>query len=156
MKPITDIGHRNLKTELKELKSVKRPNVIEAISVAREHGDLSENAEYHAAKEEQVFIETRIHELESVLCEVKIIDISTIKSKVIVFGATVRLLNDDTEEKISYKIVGETESDLAKKLISISSPLAKALIGKSKGDSIEVPAPGGTKYYEVLSFKFVA
>lgn len=147
-------GFESLETELKHLKSVERPAVIKAISSAREHGDLSENAEYHAAKERQGFIETRVMELEDRLSRAQVIDVSKLSGKDIKFGAVVKLVDEDTEDEISYQIVGEFEADVKAGRISISSPLAKALIGKKVGDSIEVNTPGGGKSYEILGVKF--
>lgn len=147
-------GFISLETELKHLKSVERPAVIKAISSAREHGDLSENAEYHAAKERQGFIETRVMELEDRLSRAQVIDVSKLSGKDIKFGAVVKLVDEDTEDEISYQIVGEFEADVKAGRISISSPLAKALIGKKVGDSIEVNTPGGGKSYEILGVKF--
>lgn len=147
-------GFEALETELKHLKSVERPAVIKAISSAREHGDLSENAEYHAAKDRQSFIETRLMELEDRLSRAQVIDVSKLSGKDVKFGATVKLVDEDTDNEISYQIVGEFEADVKAGRLSISSPLAKALIGKKVGDSIEVNTPGGGKSYEILGVKF--
>ncbi|RMH40112.1 MAG: transcription elongation factor GreA [Alphaproteobacteria bacterium] len=152
--PITRAGYAALEEELKTLRSVERPAVIKAIAEAREHGDLSENAEYHAARERQGFIEGRINELESILSRAEIIDPSRL-SGAIKFGATVRLVDEDTEEEKTYQIVGEAEADIEKGLLNIKSPLARALIGKEEGDSIEVRTPGGTKSYEILSVEYI-
>ena len=147
-------GFEALESELKHLKSVERPAIIKAITSAREHGDLSENAEYHAAKERQGFIESRVMELEDKLSRAQVIDVAKLSGKNIKFGATVKLVDEDTDEKISYQIVGEVEADVKAGRISITSPLARALIGKKSGDSVEVNTPGGGKSYEVLAVKF--
>jgi transcription elongation factor GreA len=133
---------------------VERPSVIAAISEARSHGDLSENAEYHAAKERQAFIEGRLAELEDKIARAQVIDVSKLSGKQIKFGATVNLLDEDSGEKSKYKIVGEDESDVKAGKISISSPMARALIGKEEGDVVEVMAPGGPKSYEVVKVKY--
>ena len=148
--PITQAGLEKLKKELEELKKIKRPKIIEAIAEARAHGDLKENAEYHAAKEEQGHNETRIMELEDLLSRAEVIDPSSLSGKDIKFGANVLLVDVDTDEEASYQIVGDIESDFKKKKISISSPLAKALIGKTIGDEVEVNTPGGGKSYEII------
>jgi len=153
--PMTKQGYENLEAELKTLKSDDRPAVINAIAVAREHGDLSENAEYHAARERQSFIEGRISELEDVLSKAEVIDPSTLSGDIIRFGATVMIVDEDTDEESTYQIAGSHESDLAKGSISITSPLARALIGKTLGDSVEVTSPGGTKSYEVLKVDYI-
>lgn len=147
-------GFESLETELRHLKSVERPAIIKAISTAREHGDLSENAEYHAAKERQSFIESRVMELEDKISRAHVIDVSKLSGKDVKFGATVKLLDEDTEDKITYQIVGEIEADVKAGRISITSPLGRALIGKKTGDTIEVNTPGGGKSYEILSVKF--
>ncbi|WP_212524949.1 transcription elongation factor GreA [Actibacterium sp. MT2.3-13A] len=152
--PMTRAGHAALDAELKQLKSVERPAVIRAIAEAREHGDLSENAEYHAAREKQSFIEGRIKELESLLSLAEVIDPTKLSGS-IKFGATVELVDEDTDEEKTYQIVGEAEADIEKGLLNIKSPLARALIGKEEGDSVEVATPGGGKSYEVLSVKYV-
>ena len=139
---------------MKTLKSVERPAVIRAIAEAREHGDLSENAEYHAAREKQSFIEGRVKELEALLSLAEVID-PTKLSGAIKFGATVKLVDEDTDEEKTYQIVGEAEADIEKGLLNIKSPLARALIGKEEGDSVEVRTPGGEKSYEVLSIQYV-
>lgn len=151
---MTRAGHTALDAELKQLKSVERPAVIAAIAEAREHGDLSENAEYHAAREKQSFIEGRIKELEALLSLAEVIDPSKLSGP-IKFGATVELVDEDTDEEKTYQIVGEAEADIEKGLLNIKSPLARALIGKEEGDSVEVRTPGGVKSYEVLSIKYV-
>ncbi|PYE84654.1 transcription elongation factor GreA [Pseudoroseicyclus aestuarii] len=148
--PLTRAGFDKLDGELKHLKSVERPQIIQAISEAREHGDLSENAEYHSAKEKQSFIEGRIKELEGVIGLADVIDPKKM-SGAIKFGATVQLVDEDTEEEKTYQIVGEYEADIEKGRLNIKSPLARALIGKDEGDSVEVRTPGGEKSYEVLS-----
>jgi len=153
--PMTPEGLRNLEDELKSLKSTDRPAVIRAISEAREHGDLSENAEYHAARERQSFIEGRIKELEDIISRADVIDISRLSGDTVRFGATVGLADEDTDEEVSYKIVGVHEADLEAGRISIGSPIARALIGKSVGDTVEVKAPGGSKYYEIINISFV-
>ena len=147
-------GHAALETELKELKTKDRPEIIQAIAVAREHGDLSENAEYHAAKEKQGFIEGRIQELESKLALAQVIDVATLSGDTVKFGATVKVVNEDTDEESTYQIVGEDEADVKMGKISITSPLSRAMIGKEVGDVVEVIAPGGTKAYEILEVKF--
>ncbi len=152
--PMTVQGHAALEAELKHLKSVERPEVIQAIAVAREHGDLSENAEYHAAKEKQGFIEGRIKELESKLTLAQIIDVSKMSGDTVKFGATVTLVNEDTDEQVSYQIVGEDEADVKSGKISITSPIARAMISKQVGENFEVNAPGGSKAYEILEIHF--
>ncbi|MBT4740569.1 MAG: transcription elongation factor GreA [Rhodospirillaceae bacterium] len=152
--PMTAGGLTPLQDELKQLKSKDRREVIKAISEAREHGDLSENAEYHAAKDRQSFIEGRIQELEDVISRADVIDVSKLSGSNIKFGATVTVVDEDTDEETTYQIVGPYEADLAKKLISVQSPIARALIGKTNGDTAEVKAPGGIKSYEVLNVKF--
>jgi transcription elongation factor GreA len=148
--PITPRGFARLQEELKTLKTVERPSVIRALEEAREHGDLSENAEYHAAKERQSFIEGRVAEIEDKLARAEVIDASKFSGSIVRFGATVTLADEDTEEKSTYQIVGADEGDIAKGLISLTSPLARALIGKNKGESVEVSAPGGSKAYEII------
>ena len=147
-------GFAALDEELKTLKTVERPSVIRAIAEAREHGDLSENAEYHAARERQSFIEGRIKELEGILSLADVID-PTRLSGPIKFGATVTLLDEDSEEEKTYQIVGEAEADIERGLLNIRSPLARALIGKDEGDSVEVRTPGGERSYEVVSIRYV-
>ncbi len=153
--PMTAGGLQQLQDELKHLKNVERHAVIKAISEAREHGDLSENAEYHAARERQGFIEGRIKELEGKIARAEVIDVSKLSGKDVKFGATVTIIDDETEEKITYQIVGVDEADIKKGLLSISSPLARALIGKSVGDSCEITTPGkGQKSYEILEVTY--
>ena len=151
--PLTKAGFAKLDAELKELKSVRRPAVIKAIAEAREHGDLSENAEYHAAREQQSHIEGRIKELESIIGRADVIDISRM-SGAIKFGATVKIVDEDTDEEKTYQIVGEAEADIEQGLLNIKSPLARALIGKEEGDSVEVKTPGGVKDYEILEITY--
>jgi transcription elongation factor GreA len=152
--PMTAKGFVALETELKQLKEVERRDVIAAIAEAREHGDLSENAEYHAAREKQSFIEGRIKEIEGLIGRAEVIDPAKLSGG-IKFGATVLLVDEDTEEEKSYQIVGEVEADIAKGLLNIQSPLARALIGKEEGDVVEVMTPGGGKSYEVLDVKYL-
>jgi len=152
--PMTTNSHSSLEEELKKLKSDDRPNVIKAIAEAREHGDLSENAEYHAAKEQQSFIEGRILELEYKLTRAEVIDTSTIKSNKIIFGATTNLIDKNTNKELIYKIVGVDETDVEKGLISVSSPVARSLMGKMIGDIAEVNTPGGKTVYEILNIQY--
>jgi len=147
-------GYTDLDMELKKLRSSERPAIIKAIAEAREHGDLSENAEYHSAREKQSFIEGRIKELESLIGLAEIIDVSKLSGS-IKFGATVTLIDEDTEIEITYKFVGEFEADLEKNLLNIKSPLARALIGKDVGDSVDVKTPGGLRSYEVIKVAYV-
>ncbi|MAM61830.1 transcription elongation factor GreA [Maritimibacter sp. UBA3975] len=151
---LTRAGYTALNEELKQLKSVERPAVIAAISEAREHGDLSENAEYHAAREKQSFIEGRVKELESVIGLAEVIDPAKLSGPV-KFAATVKLVDEDTDEEKTYQIVGEPEADLEKGKLNIKSPLARALIGKEEGDSVEVRTPGGEKSYEILEIEYI-
>ncbi|RNF33617.1 transcription elongation factor GreA [Paracoccus methylarcula] len=151
--PITRGGFQALEQELTRLKSTERPAIIRAIAEAREHGDLSENAEYHAAREKQGFIEGRIKELESILSRSEVIDPAKLSGSV-KFGATVDLIDEDTEEKRSYQIVGEAEADIERGLLNMRSPLARALIGKEEGDSVEVNTPGGQRSYEILAIRY--
>jgi transcription elongation factor greA len=153
--PLTKQGFLALEEELKNLKGVERPNIIAAIAEARSHGDLSENAEYSAAKEKQSFIEGRIQDLEAVLSRAQVIDVSGTKSDVIRFGATVLVADEDTDDEKRYQIVGDYEADIEKNKISLSSPLAKALIGKEVGDTAEYVAPGGKKSFEILEIKYI-
>ena len=154
--PITKAGAEKLKAELKELKSVRRPKVIQAIAEAREHGDLKENAEYHAAREEQGFIEGRIKDIEGKLSHAQIIDVTTLKNDGrVVFGTTVVLYDDEDDKEITYQIVGEDEADLKVGKISVSSPVAMALIGKEVDDIAVVRAPGGDKEYEIVDVKYI-
>jgi transcription elongation factor GreA len=152
--PMTAEGFARLEEELKHLKGVERPAVIRAIAEAREHGDLSENAEYHAARERQSFIEGRVAELEDKIARAEVIDVKKLSGKQVMFGATVTLVDEDTEEKIKYQLVGQDESDISAGRLSISSPLARALIGKKVGDTVEVSTPGGSKSYEVVRLAF--
>ena len=151
---MTAEGHAILQDELRVLKTVERPAVIKAIAAAREHGDLSENAEYHAARERQSFIEGRIGELEDATKRAEIIDTSKLKGKTVRFGAKVKLADEESGEEITYQLVGEFEADLNKKKISIASPLGKALIGREAGDSVEVQTPNGVRYYEIVTVRF--
>src|SRR3982750_274892 len=143
--PMTAEGLKHLAAELKQLKSVERPGIIKAIAAAREHGDLSENAEYTAAREKQSFIEGRIMEVEDIISRAEVIDFSKLSGKTVKFGAIVRLADEDTEEKVKYQIVGDLEADAKRGRISISSPIARALIGKTAGETVEVAAPGGAR-----------
>jgi transcription elongation factor GreA len=152
--PITPEGAQKLRDELHHLKSVARPAIIQAIATAREHGDLSENAEYHAARDRQSFIEGRIQEIENKLARAEVIDTTKLEGARVAFGATVRLSNTDTGEEVSYRILGADESDLAKGSISITSPLARSLVGKEVGDEVKVRMPGGERTYEVLDVTF--
>lgn len=152
--PMTAGGHAALEIELKRLTSEERPRIIAAISEARAHGDLSENAEYHAAKEAQSLNEGRIAELEDKLSRAEIIDVSKLTGKTIKFGATIKLIDEDTEDEKTYQIVGDLEADVRSGRISISSPIARALIGKSVGDTVAVQAPGGERSYEILEVRF--
>jgi transcription elongation factor GreA len=153
--PLTHTGAKRLREELERLKSSDRPRVIEAIAEARAHGDLKENAEYHAAREQQGFIEGRIKELEFALSHAQIIDLSTIDAgSRIVFGARVVLAACDSDQEVSYQIVGDLESDIKKGLVSISSPLARALIGKHEGDSVSIQAPGGLREYDIVEVRY--
>ena len=152
--PMTPLGYESLKTELKQLTSKDRPAVINAISTAREHGDLKENAEYHAAKEQQGFIEGRIQELNEKLALANIIDITKLSGEKVLFGATVSFVDVDTDEESNYQIVGGDESDLQKNKISVSSPIARALIGKSVGDTLSIPIPKGKIEIEILEVEF--
>ncbi len=152
--PITNAGHTRLTAELKNLKSVERPAVIQAIAEARAHGDLSENAEYHAARERQSFIEGRIQELEAVLSRAQIIDPKSLSGTTVKFGATIVVVDTDTDEEMTYQIVGEKESDIDEGRISLTAPISRALIGKSVGDTIEVKTPKGAKSYEILAIRF--
>ena len=153
--PMTVPGHTALEAELKELKTVERPYIINAIAVAREHGDLKENAEYHAAKEKQGFIEGRIQELESKLTLAMVVDVTKLSGDTVKFGATITIVNEDTDEESSYQIVGEDEANIKDKKISITAPLARAMISKEVGDVFEVQAPGGSKSYEILDIAYV-
>jgi len=155
--PITNKGAQRLRAELEELKSVKRPEVIAAIAEARAHGDLKENAEYHAAREQQGFIEGRIKQLESELSNAQVIDVSKLDvGDKVVFGATVELVDLDTDEEKTWQIVGDLEADIKQGLIAISSPVARALIGKHAGDEVSIDAPGGTREYEIATVRYIA
>lgn len=154
--PITVKGVEKLRAQLRQLKTVERPRITQAIAEARAHGDLSENAEYHAAREQQSFIEGRIAAIEAALANARVIDVTTIDSGGrVVFGATVDLLNLGTNESVSYQIVGEEEADMAHRQVSVNSPIARALIGKELGDIAEVKAPGGVIEYEVVAIRYV-
>lgn len=153
--PMTRKGYEALNAELKELKEETRPAVIKAIAEAREHGDLSENAEYHAARERQSFTEGRIQELEGLIGRADVIDPAKMSGDTVRFGATVRIVDEDTDEEKSYQIVGEVEADIDNGRLNMRSPLARALIGKEVGDSVEVSTPGGGKAYEILEVKYV-
>ena len=152
--PLTLNGFESLNEELKHLKSNERPNIIRAIAEAREHGDLSENAEYHAAREKQSFIEGRIKELQGVISLAEVIDPKKLSGS-IKFSATVTIIDEDSEEKKVYQIVGEPEATIENKKLNIKSPLARALIGKEIGDNVEVKSPGGTKYYEITHIEYI-
>ncbi len=152
--PVTKTGYQRLEAELKDLKSVQRLAVIEAIATARAHGDLSENAEYHAAREQQSFIEGRIQQLEAAIGKAQIIDPATLSGNTVKFGATVTIVDEDTDEEETWQIVGDFEADTDKKRLSISAPVARALIGKSVGDSVEVSTPKGKRGYEILKVVF--
>jgi transcription elongation factor GreA len=152
--PMTIEGFAALEAELQRLKGVERPRIIAAISEARAHGDLSENAEYHAAKEQQGHNETKVADLEDKLSRADVIDVSKLGGDSVKFGASVKLVDEDTEDEVTYKIVGEYEADVKKGKISITSPIARALIGKKKGDQVEVVTPKGAKAYEILKVAF--
>ncbi|MEN6543041.1 transcription elongation factor GreA [Parvibaculum sp.] len=152
--PMTAEGYKSLEEEIRFLKSVERPRIIKAIAEAREHGDLSENAEYHAAKEQQGLNESRVLELEDKISRAEVIDVSKLSGSTVKFGATVTLIDEDTEDEVKYQIVGEIEADVKKGRVSITSPIARALISKSVGDSVEVNTPGGGKSYEILKIEF--
>lgn len=151
--PMTRAGFTALEVELKQLKSVERPAIIKAIAEAREHGDLSENAEYHSAREKQSFIEGRVKEIESILSLAEVIDPATLSGSV-KFGAKVQVVDEDTDEEKAWQIVGEHEANIEKGLLNIKSPIARALIGKDIGDSVEVRTPGGDKSYEILDISY--
>ncbi len=152
--PMTLAGFKSLEVELKRLKTEERPDVIRAIAVAREHGDLSENAEYHAAKERQAFIEGRLSEIEEKIANAEVIDPSQLSGSTVKFGATVTVLDEETDKEITYKIVGEHEANIEKGFLSFSAPLARALIGKSVGDLTEVNTPKGQRGYEIVKVLF--
>jgi len=151
---MTSAGYKALEEEIKFLKSVERPRIIKAIAEARAHGDLSENAEYHAAKEQQGLNESRVAELEDKISRADVIDVSKLSGDSVKFGATVTLVDEDTDEEVVYQIVGEVEADVKQGRVSVTSPIARALIGKTEGDSVEVNTPGGGKSYEILNVEF--
>ena len=153
--PVTRTGYEALNAELKTLKEDTRPAVIKAIAEAREHGDLSENAEYHAAREKQSFVEGRIKELEGVISRADVIDPVKMTGATIKFGATVEIVDEDTDEEKTYQIVGEPEANIDNGKLNIKSPLARGLIGKEEGDSVEINTPGGGRSYEILSVKYI-
>jgi len=154
--PMTVRGAEMLRTELKKLKSEDRPTVIQAIAEAREHGDLKENAEYHAAKEQQGFLEGRIKEIEGKLSHIQIIDVTTVDARgKVVFGSTIKLLDVQADSEITYKIVGEDEADIGSGLISYTSPIARALISKNEGDEVTFAAPAGDKHYEIIEVSYI-
>ena len=153
--PMTADGYTRLQEELKHLKTVERPTVIRAIAEAREHGDLSENAEYHAARERQSFIEGRVLELEDRISRADVIDVTALSGDSVKFGATVKLADEDTDEEATYQIVGQDESDIKAGRLSVTAPLARGLIGKTVGDVVEVTTPNGSKSYEVMDIQFV-
>lgn len=154
--PLTHRGAQRLREELENLKSVKRPEVIQAIAEARAHGDLKENAEYHAAREQQGFIEGRIKELEATLSNAQVIDVSKLNAgSRIVFGATVELADIDSGDEVCYQIVGDLEADIKQGMISISAPIARALIGKHEGDTVTIAAPSGERSYEIMGVRYV-
>ena len=152
---MTRAGFARLEEELKRLKGVERPAVIQLLEEARAHGDLSENAEYHAAKERQAFIENRVAELNSKVSRAQIIDTSTISGKTVKFGATVTVVDEDDDSEMKFQIVGEDEADIKKKRLSVGSPLARALIGKKVGDEVEVATPSGGKFFELLKIQYI-
>jgi transcription elongation factor GreA len=151
---MTEAGHAAMMDEIKHLKSVERPRIIRAIEEARSHGDLSENAEYHAAKEQQGWVEARVAELEDKISRAEVIDISRLSGDTVKFGAKVTLVDEDTEDEAIYRIVGEFEADVKQGKISVSSPIARAIIGKRMGDSVEVATPGGGKSYEIVKVQY--
>lgn len=153
--PMTGKGLLRLEDELRKLKTEERPAVIRAIAEARSHGDLSENAEYHAARERQSFIEGRVLELEEIISTAEVIDPTSLSGDQVKFGATITVVDEDTDKEMTYQIVGVHEADIKQGLLSVSAPLAKAMIGKSEGDTVSVPAPGGDRTYEILSVKFI-
>lgn len=153
--PMTAVGHAALRDELKRLKTVERPRNVQDIEEARGHGDISENAEFHAAKEKQAFLEGRIAEIESKLSRADVVDISQLSGGKVVFGATVKLLDVDTDEEVAYKIVGEDEANLAQRKISCTSPIARAMIGRNVGDEVTVRTPRGERTMEILAVEFV-
>ena len=153
--PFTSSGLEKIKSELNNLKKTERPNIIQAIAVAREHGDLKENAEYHAAKDKQSFIEGRITELEDVTSRAEVIDLNKLSGETVTFGTKVKIADEENDQETDYQIVGPYEANLTAGLISIASPIAKALIGKEVGTSVTVSTPGGTKHYEILSIEVI-
>ncbi len=153
--PMTADGYASLEREVKRLKSEERPRIIQAIAEAREHGDLSENAEYHAAKEQQSLNEARVADLEDKLSRAQVIDVSKLSGDTVKFGATVTIVDEETEQELRYQIVGDDEADVKQGRMAISSPIARALIGKSVGDSVEVVTPKGSKDYEILKVEFI-
>lgn len=152
--PMTAVGFARLEKELKQLKTVERPAIIEAIAEARAHGDLSENAEYAAAKEKQSFIEGRIQELEAVISRADVIDVPSLAGDTVKFGATVKVVDEETEEELTYQLVSEYEADIKRNLISITAPIGRALIGKKVGHSVEVASPKGARFYEILYIEY--
>jgi transcription elongation factor GreA len=152
---MTAEGFSRLEGELKHLKSVARPEVIKAIAEAREHGDLSENAEYHAARERQSFIEGRVAEIEDKIARAEVIDVSKLSGDTVKFGATVKVVDEDTDEEMVFQIVGEDEADVKQGRLAVTAPISRAVIGKSVGDSVEVATPKGAKAYEILEVKFL-
>ncbi|HEY7749900.1 MAG TPA: transcription elongation factor GreA [Aestuariivirgaceae bacterium] len=152
--PMTATGHQAMLEEIKHLKSVERPRIIKLITEARAHGDLSENAEYHAAKDQQGWLEARVAELEDKVSRAEIIDVTKLSGDTVKFGAFVTLVDEDTDEQAVYQIVGEFEADVKKGKISVTSPIARAIIGKKKGDSVEVMTPGGGKSYEIVKIRY--
>ena len=154
--PLTKTGEEKLRQQLKELKTVERPRITAAIAEARAHGDLSENAEYHAAREQQSFVEGRIQAIESALAEADVIDVASLNADGrVVFGTTVTVMNLENEDEVTYQIVGEIEADITNNLISITSPIARALIGKEEGDVVDVQAPGGNIEYEIIEVRYI-
>jgi transcription elongation factor GreA len=152
--PMTETGYKNLQSELKKLVNTERPAIIAEIAEARDYGDLSENAEYQYAKEQQNLIESRISELENTIMQAEVIDISKLSGKEVMFGATVKIKDNEADEQSTYQIVGEYESDIENKKISVNSPMARGLIGRSKNDVVEINSPKGIKFYTVISVKF--
>ena len=152
--PMTASGHQAMLEEIKHLKAVERPRIIKAITEARAHGDLSENAEYHAAKDQQGWIEARVAELEDKVSRAEVIDVTKLSGDTVKFGAFVTLVDEDSEEQSVYQIVGEFEADVKKGKISVTSPIARAIIGKKRGDSVEVMTPGGGKSYEIIKIRY--
>lgn len=152
--PMTIVGYEMIEVEMKQLKTIERPNTVKAIAEARAHGDLSENAEYHAAKERQSFIEGRLMELESIIGRAEVIDPASLSGAKVMFGATVHLVDEETDEEVNYQIVGEIEADVKQGRVSIGSPIARALITKEIGETIEVKTPRGGRFYEILKIEF--